>query len=140
TVSLRAISRAAMRAASSSAMLLAFLRRLAQVGLDGALELERHRPAEAIPGIADRDPHPALADAIFLDIVLLDTLEADADAALQQRRIVIRARRIVAEAVGQRIGHQRLSYSAASARASRAASQRSVSSAAMQPRPAAVTA
>jgi len=35
-----------------------------------------------IDGFADGHAHPALADAVFLDVGLLDALEADPDAAL----------------------------------------------------------
>src|ERR1700761_8651657 len=56
-----------------------------EIGLDLALVLDRHRPPVAVDRLADREAHPALADAILLHIGLLRTVEADADAALEQR-------------------------------------------------------
>src|SRR4029079_9703601 len=57
----------------------------------------------AILGITRGDADPDLADAVFLDIGLLGTLEADADIARQHVGIVIGAARIDREAVGQLI-------------------------------------
>src|SRR5690348_10361777 len=62
-----------------------------EVRLDRAGELDGQRIAMAVPGVAGRDTYPALADAILLDVVLLDALEADADVARKDRRVVIRA-------------------------------------------------
>ena len=44
------------------------------------MHLDGQRIAKAVLGVAGGHAHPALADAIFLDIGLLDALEADADA------------------------------------------------------------
>jgi hypothetical protein len=51
-----------------------------QVGLDLALELDGQRIALAVDRLADRDPDPALADAVLLDVGLLLAVELDADA------------------------------------------------------------
>ena len=59
----------------------------------------------AIDLLAERDANPAFRQAIFLDIVALLALEADADAALKQRLIEKRAARIGREAIGGRVGH-----------------------------------
>src|SRR3984893_11163811 len=61
--------------------------------------------AVAILGVAGGDSHPALADAIFLDVGLLDALEADADVARQDRFIVVRALRVGRQPVGELIAH-----------------------------------
>src|SRR5262249_39546489 len=52
------------------------------------------RIAVAVLGVAGGDAHPALTHAILLDIGLFDALEADADIAGQDIRIVVRAVRI----------------------------------------------
>src|SRR5258707_6010707 len=57
------------------------LRLVAEIRLDRAMHLDRQRVAVAVLGIARGDAHPALADAIFLHIGFLDTLEANADIA-----------------------------------------------------------
>src|SRR4051812_16312059 len=67
---------------------------LAQVGLDQPLQLHRDRLAAAVDRFADGQPHPAFADAVFLDIGLLDSLEADADATGEQLLVVEGAGRI----------------------------------------------
>ena len=45
------------------------------------MHLDGERVAVAVPGIAGGHSHPAFADAIFFDIGLRDSLEADADVA-----------------------------------------------------------
>jgi hypothetical protein len=80
-------------------------RGVAEVGLDRAAELHRQRRAVAVQCLADGDAHPALADAVFLDVGLFDALEADADAALEQGAVVVGALGVVREAVGRGVGH-----------------------------------
>ena len=58
---------------------------IAPPGLDLAAQLHRHRHAVAVDRLAGGDADPAFGGAIFLDIVALAALEADADAALQRR-------------------------------------------------------
>src|SRR5690606_17809692 len=74
-------------------------------GFDLALELDRQRLAAAIQGLAGGDADPALADAVLLHVAALDALEAHADAALERGGVVMGAARVVAEAVGGRLGH-----------------------------------
>ena len=59
-------------------------RRTLIIGLYRAAQLDAQRVALAVDGLADHHPDPAFRDAIFLDIGLLDALEADADAAFEQ--------------------------------------------------------
>src|SRR5690606_21895280 len=61
--------------------------------------------ATAVERAAHRDADPALADAIFLDVRALVTVEDDADAAAQGGLVVVRAARVVAEAVGRGLAH-----------------------------------
>src|SRR5665647_1333453 len=75
-----------------------------EIRLDRAGQLDGQRIAVAILGVAGGDADPAFADAIFLDIGLLDALEADADIAPQRFGVEIRAARIVAQAVGRGVG------------------------------------
>src|SRR5579871_874306 len=70
-----------------------------EIGLDRAVHLDRQGIAVAVLGVPCGDADPAFAHAIFLDIGLLDTLEADADIAGQNLLIVIGAARIDREAV-----------------------------------------
>src|SRR5262245_45549075 len=89
---------------------------IAEIGLDGPVQLDRQRIAVAVLGLAGGHPDPAFADAILFDIGLLDALEADADVAFQHGGVVIGAVRIVGEAVGRCVGHRlRIPYEAAGA-------------------------
>jgi CHAT domain-containing protein len=83
-------------------------RRFAVVHLDGTLELDGHGAAAAVARVADGQAHPALADAVFLDVGLFDALEAHADALLQKGGIVVRARLVGREAVGKGFVHRLL--------------------------------
>src|ERR1700761_4548787 len=74
-----------------------------EIRLGRAVHLDGQRIAVSILGIAGGDAHPALADAIFLDIGLLDALEADADVARQDRFIVVWAARIDRQAVREHV-------------------------------------
>src|SRR5262249_24634379 len=78
----------------------------AEIGLDRSQYLDGHRIAVTVLGIAGRHSHPALADAVLLDVVALHTLEADADVSREHLGVVIRARRIGGEAVGRGISHR----------------------------------
>src|SRR5262245_15022224 len=79
---------------------------VAEIRLDGAVHLDPQRVAVAVLGIARGNAHPALADAIFLDIGFLDTLEANADIAREDLGIVVRAVRIDRETVGKLVVHR----------------------------------
>src|SRR5213593_1666813 len=76
-----------------------------EIGFDRPLERDQQGVAVTVLGLAGRHPDPALADAVFLNVVLLDALEADADVARQHVGIIIGAVRIVRETVGRRVGH-----------------------------------
>src|SRR5882672_5514719 len=52
-----------------------------KIRFDRAVDLDGKRIAIAVLGRAGCDAHPALADAIFLDVGFLDALEADTDVA-----------------------------------------------------------
>ena len=69
-----------------------------------ALLLDRDRVAVAVLRSRDGQADPAFGDAIFVDVGPLDALEADADPAGEQRLVVVRARRVVRQAVGRRVG------------------------------------
>src|SRR6476469_7657794 len=72
-----------------------------EIRLDGPVHLDGQRIAVAVLGIPGGHAHPALADAIFLDIGLLDALEADTDVARQYLCVVRLAARIDTEPVGK---------------------------------------
>ena len=59
-----------------------------QIRLHRAGQLHGQWLAAPIRGLAEADPDPAFRDAILLDIVLFLTLEANANAAIQQRLII----------------------------------------------------
>src|SRR5271168_3283053 len=80
---------------------------LPEIRLDLALELDRHGIAVAVLCRSCGDANPSLADAVFLDIVLLDALEADADASLQHFGIVERAVGVGGKAIRRGFGHRR---------------------------------
>jgi hypothetical protein len=63
-------------------------RHVAEVRDHLAHQFHGHRHAVAIAGAALGDANPRLADAVFLDVVALDALEADADAALERALVV----------------------------------------------------
>ena len=63
-----------------------------------------HGFAGPILGNARDKAHPAFADAILIDVVFLDALEANANAALEHGGIVKRTARISRQSVGRRIG------------------------------------
>src|SRR5882757_4100594 len=85
---------------------------LLQVGLDLALELDGERIALAIDGLADGDPDPALAHAVFLDVGLLLAVELDADALLQECLVVVWALGIGRKAIRQGGGRCRFGHGA----------------------------
>src|SRR5258705_12356026 len=72
--------------------------------LDRAMNFYGERVAVAILGVACRYPYPALADAVLLDVGLLDALEANADVAGQHLGIVVRDFRVGRETVGKLVG------------------------------------
>src|ERR1700730_7130088 len=72
-----------------------FRRIAAEIRLHPAAQLDGQRHAAPVYRLADGDADPALADAVFLDRGLLDAVEADAHPPLEERRVVMRAFRIV---------------------------------------------
>jgi hypothetical protein len=52
-----------------------------------------------------RHPNPSFADAVLLHVVLLDALEAYADAALEHLGVIEGAAGVVGEAVGRIVVH-----------------------------------
>jgi hypothetical protein len=78
---------------------------VAPVGRDHALQLDGHRVALAVDGLAGGDADPALADAVLVDIGLLDAVEHDAHAALEDVGVVVRAAGVGGQAVGRRVAH-----------------------------------
>src|SRR5690606_18663604 len=73
-------------------------------GLDLALEPDRQRLPATVERLARGDADPALADAVLLHVAALHALEADADAAVERGLVVMRAARIVGQAVGRSVG------------------------------------
>src|SRR3979411_2536238 len=59
-------------------------RLVAEIRLDRAVHLDGQRVAVTVLGVAGGDAHPALADAVFLDIGFLDALEADTEIATEE--------------------------------------------------------
>src|SRR5258708_605044 len=80
-------------------------RLVAEIRLHRAVDLDGERIAVAILGGARGHAHPALTDAILLDIGFLDALESNADVARQHLLIVVRAFRIGRQTVRQLVAH-----------------------------------
>ena len=72
---------------------------------DAPVIFSAHGVAKAVLGVAGGDAHPALADAIFLDVGFLDALEPNADVAREDLGIVVGAVRIDRETVGKLVAH-----------------------------------
>ena len=89
--------------ARCNALILRFLRVLGnpQIRFHLATQQNRHGIAVTVARLAGRNADPTFADAVFLDVRLLDPIKAKAHAALQQRRIVVRATRVVRKTVGK---------------------------------------
>src|SRR5690349_16892310 len=83
---------------------LGVLRCVLEIGLDLALELDRHRLAVAVKAAPGGDADPAFGDRIFDDAGLFLAVELDPDAAAQQRLVIIFAPRVEREAVGRAVG------------------------------------
>src|SRR5215510_7043389 len=78
---------------------------LPEIGFHRPFERDQEGVAVAVLGLTGRHPDPALADAIFLDVGLFDTLETDTDIACEHVGVIVGAVRIVGEAVGWCVGH-----------------------------------
>src|SRR5208337_4384594 len=89
---------------------------IAEIRLDRTLRLQCQRITAAVQGLSDGHADPALADAVFLDIGLLDTLEPNADATAQHGLVIERAGGVVGQAVGRHVGHQDTSRRSGAAR------------------------
>src|SRR5690606_8792287 len=74
-----------------------------------ALDLDRHRVAVAVERLAERQPHPAFADAVLLHVGLFLAVETHADAAFERGGVVEAAARVAGQAVGRGVAHCRLS-------------------------------
>ena len=70
-----------------------------------ALQLERHRLSLAVDRGPHRQAHPALADAIFVDVGFLHALESHTDPPDERFGVVVRAVRVDGQPVGRRIAH-----------------------------------
>src|SRR5271170_1958457 len=75
-----------------------------EIGLDHTAQADRQQIALPVAGLADRSANPVLADAIFLDVAPLMTLESNADPARQHRFVVKRAIGVDAEMIGRPVG------------------------------------
>src|SRR4051812_8730154 len=80
------------------------LRRVLEIRLDLAVELERHRLAKAIAAAPGGDSNPAFRNRIFDDAWLFLAVELDPDAARKQRLVEIFAARVEGEPVGWGVG------------------------------------
>ncbi len=76
-------------------------------GLDRAIELDRHRVAEAVARFAGGNADPSFGDAIFLDIGAHPVLEADADTAFQNLHVEMGAVGIDGKPIRRSVGSGR---------------------------------
>ena len=82
----------------------------AVISLDFALKLDRQRLPLAISRFADGYPHPAFADAVFLNVMSFFVVKANADIMRKNFGMMMRAARIGGKMVrqwrsGDRVGH-----------------------------------
>ena len=80
------------------------------ISLDLALEFDRQRLPFAIPRFANGHSHPTFADAIFLNVVSLLVVKANADVARENIGMMMWTARVGAEVIGERgvisrVGH-----------------------------------
>ena len=76
-----------------------------EIGFHHAFDLQGHRVAAAVQRLACLHADPALADAVFLNVVAFHAVEAHAYATVDGVFIVEAAAGIDGEVVGRRIGH-----------------------------------
>src|SRR5206468_1571904 len=69
---------------------------------DLSLDLDQKRLAVTVERLACGHADPAFADAVFLDVVPLLAVEADAHVVFEDGRHVVRAARVDRQAVGKR--------------------------------------
>ena len=79
------------------------LSRLLEIGLDLALQFDGHRLAVAVEAAPGGDADPPFRDRIFDDAGLFLAVELDADAAAEERLVIIFAPRVEREAVGRAV-------------------------------------
>src|SRR5262249_333405 len=77
-----------------------------EIGFHRPGELDREWIAIAVARVAGGDADPAPADAVFLNVGLLDALEAHADVTCQHVGVVIGTVGISREAVWRAVGHR----------------------------------
>src|SRR3954468_23772832 len=71
-----------------------------EIWFDRTVDLDGERVAVTIFGVAGGHAHPALADAILLDVGFLDSFEANTDIARQQFFVVVGALWIGRQTIG----------------------------------------
>ena len=71
------------------------------IRLDLAFEFHRDRAALAVDGFSGRNADPAFRNAIFFHVGFLDTVEANADLALENLPVIVRVLGIDRETVGE---------------------------------------
>src|SRR5262249_8772256 len=78
---------------------------IAEIGLNLACQFDGEGPALAISRGTDREAHPPLADAVFLNVGSFHALETHPNATLKQGGIVIGTCRMGGGSVGRAVGH-----------------------------------
>ena len=87
------------------------LRNLSAIkGLNFALEFDGQRLTLSVARFPDRHAHPAFADAVFLHVMALFVVEANADVAREHVGMMMRTFRVGRQMIGQRridgrVGH-----------------------------------
>src|SRR5205823_5782242 len=79
------------------------LRRVLEIGLDNALQFDRHRLAVSVEAAPGGDPDPPFRDRVFNYAGLFLSVELDSDSAAQERLVVKLAARVEREAVGRAV-------------------------------------
>jgi hypothetical protein len=73
-------------------------------GLNDTLAHDGQGTAATIQSLTDGSPNPPFRDTVLLDIGVFDAIQADTDAARENRLVVVATGRINAKTVGERNG------------------------------------
>ena len=92
--------------AKNAAFTLLSVLQLKKIRLNRTLDLQRHRVATAVAGLAGLYADPAFLHGILFHVIALDAVETDANTTLQGFSIVERTLRVDRQMIGRGIAHR----------------------------------